>query len=167
MPSRGASRSSTLRTTASGAEAPAVTPTIPCRPSGSSSDPLTRTTRAPGEPAAARATRASATVLDDEAEPMTTTASHRGAMALTAACRLVVAKQRSLRPGVQTSPKRSRAAPSTSSQSSSARVVWARNATGPSRAPSPATSAGRSTRWVAPGATARVPIASSWVAWPA
>ena len=41
-PSRGASRAMTASTSSSGADAPAVTPTVPWRSSGSSSAPLTR-----------------------------------------------------------------------------------------------------------------------------
>ena len=69
-----------------------MTPTVPRRSPGSSPASLTRSTR--GQPAAA-AVRSSARVLDELAEPMTTTASHWPAMALRADWRLVVAKHRS------------------------------------------------------------------------
>ena len=46
-------------------------------------------------------------MLDELAEPMTTMASQRVASSISADWRLVVAKQRSLRPGVHTSGKRS------------------------------------------------------------
>ena len=95
-PSTGSSRSITALTKSSGAEAPAVTPTTPARSSGNSSASLTRNTRS--QPAsAARPTRA--LVLDELTDPITTTASHRGAISVSADCRLVVAKQRSLRLG--------------------------------------------------------------------
>jgi fermentation-respiration switch protein FrsA (DUF1100 family) len=42
-------------------------------------------------------------VFDELAEPITTIASQRGAISMSADCRLVVAKHRSLRPGVHTS----------------------------------------------------------------
>ena len=71
---RGASRATTAWTSSSGADAPAMTPTVPARSSGSSSGPLTRSTR--GQPAAG-AVRSRARVLDELAEPMTTTASQR------------------------------------------------------------------------------------------
>ncbi len=67
----------TERTSSSGADAPAVTPTVPVRSSGSSSGPFTRCTRA--QPVA-RATFSSATVLEELAEPMTTTESQRSAI---------------------------------------------------------------------------------------
>ena len=72
----------TSSTSASGAEAPAVTPTVPVRSSGSSLASLMRSTR--GHPPA-RATFSRATVFDELAEPMTTTASDSEAMALRAA----------------------------------------------------------------------------------
>ena len=90
----------TAFTSSSGAEAPAVTPTVPVRSSGSSSAPLTRYTRRQPDSVASAA---SARVLDELAEPMTTTASHSPAMAASADWRLVVAKHRSDRPGVHTS----------------------------------------------------------------
>ena len=55
-----------------------------------------------------------------------TTASQRGAIAMSADCRLVVAKQRSERPGVHKPGNRSRVASSTPSQSRCDSVVWAR-----------------------------------------
>ena len=57
--------------------------------------------------AQARATVSRARVLEELTEPMTTTASDRPAMAFRAAWRLVVAKQRSERLGIQRSGKRS------------------------------------------------------------
>ena len=71
-PWTGSRRSTTASTRASGADAPAVTPTVPDRSSGSSEASLTRTTR--GQPKAT-ATCSRATVLDEFSEPMTTTAS--------------------------------------------------------------------------------------------
>ena len=117
----------TSSTRASGAEAPAVTPTVPVRSSGSSSASLTRSTR--GQPPA-RATFSRATVLEELAEPMTTTASDSAAIAFSAAWRLVVAKHRSLRLGIQRSGKRCRAASIRPRHSSWLSVVWASRATG-------------------------------------
>ena len=51
---------------------------------------------------ASRARRSSARVFDEFADPITMIASQRGAIDMSADCRLVVAKQRSLRPGVHT-----------------------------------------------------------------
>jgi hypothetical protein len=51
----------------------------------------------------ARATFSRATVFDELAEPITTTASDLAAISLSADCRLVVAKHRSLRPGTHRS----------------------------------------------------------------
>ena len=51
-------------------------------------------------------TMASALVFEELADPITTTASHRWAISDSAPWRLVVAKQRSERPGVQRSGKR-------------------------------------------------------------
>ena len=93
----------TASTSSSGADAPAVTPTVPTRSSGSSSTWLTRYTR--GQPAST-ASFSRARVLEELAEPMTTMAADCGAMAISADWRLVVAKQRSERPGVQRSGKR-------------------------------------------------------------
>ena len=98
------------------------------RSSGSSSASLTRKTRA--QPAS-RASFSSARVLDELAEPITTTASQRGAIAISADWRLVVAKHRSLRPGrpqVGEALLRGRRArrPSRGGES----VVWASRATG-------------------------------------
>ena len=90
----------------SGADAPAVTATTPDKSSGRSWAPLTRRTR---EQPAAAATFASATVFDELADPITTTASASAQIARNAAWRLVVAKQRSLRFGIQMSGKRSSA----------------------------------------------------------
>ena len=81
-----------------------MTPTVPDRSSGSSSAALTRSTR--GQPEAP-ATFSRARVLEEFTEPMTTTTSDRPAMAFRAAWRLVVAKQRSERLGIQRSGKRS------------------------------------------------------------
>ncbi len=99
-------------------------------------------------------------MFDELADPITTMASQRGAMALNAAWRLVVAKHRSEVPGTHRSGQRSLAAPSKASHSSTASVVWARKATGPSGSGSAASSSSRSTRRTASGATAAVPIAS-------
>ncbi len=49
-------------------------------------------------------------MLEELADPITTTASASAAIALSAACRLVVAKHRSLRFGIHRSGKRRRAA---------------------------------------------------------
>ena len=65
-----------------------MTPTTPARSSGSSSAEFTRSTR--GHPVVA-ATWASETVFEEFAEPMTTTESHRPAIARNAAWRFVVA----------------------------------------------------------------------------
>ena len=65
-----------------------------------SSAVLTRTTRS--QPAS-RASFSRARVFDELAEPMTTMASQRLASSISADCRFVVAKQRSLRPGDHTS----------------------------------------------------------------
>ena len=89
----------------------------------------------PGRPARQPASRASfsrARVLDELAEPITTTASQRGAIAMSADWRLVVAKHRSERPGVHSSGNRSRVAASTPAQSRCDSVVWASRATGSS-----------------------------------
>ena len=153
----------TASTSSSGADAPAVTPTVPVRSVGSSSGPLTRATR-PHPASPARAARAM--VLDELADPITTTASQRSASADRAAWRLVVAKQRSERPGVQTDGNRSLVASSTPVQSRCESVVWASTATGSSKSGRAATSSIDSTRWVASGATAIVPTASSWPSWP-
>jgi hypothetical protein len=150
-------------TSSSDADAPAVTPTVPTRSSGSSSAVFTRSTRS--QPASL-ASLASARVFEELAEPITTMASQRGASSSSAVWRLVVAKQRSLRPGTHMAGKRSIAAACTPAQSRWLRVVWASIATGPSIAGSAATSAGVSTRWIASGATAIVPTASSWPSWP-
>ena len=147
------------RTTSSGAEAPAVTPTVPVRSAGSSSGPFTRSTR--GHPAA-RATFSRAVVLDEFAEPMTTTASASPAMALRAACLFVVAKHRSLRPGIHRSGKRARAASLMPAHSSWFSVVWASRATGVAGSGRPSTSSSCCTSRAASGATAMVPTASSW-----
>ena len=153
----------TSSTNDSGAEAPAVTPTVPVRSSGSSAAEFTRSTR--GVPASV-ASLARATVLDELAEPITTTASQRGAISARAPCRLVVAKQRSERPGVQRSGQRSWVASRTPFQSVWLSVVWASIATGSSKSGRASTSATDSTRWMASGATAMVPTASSWPSWP-
>ena len=92
-----------------------------------------------------------ARVFDEFAEPMTTMASHRSASSISADCRFVVAKHRSLRPGDHTSGKRSRTATATPSQSRCDSVVWASRATGSSNSGSAATSATRSTRLIALG----------------
>ena len=104
----------TAWTSSSGADAPAVTPTVPVSSSGSSSGPLTRNTWvAP----ASRASLSSARVFDELAEPITTMASQRSAMAPRADWRLVVAKHRSLRPGFHSSGKRSAVRSATAAQS--------------------------------------------------
>ncbi len=113
-PLAGLRKSITAWTTSSGAEAPAVTPTVPLRSVGSSSGPFTRNTRS--QPASV-ANLARAFVLELFEDPMTTKASQRSAIAINADCRLVVAKQRSERPGVKRSGNRSRAASATSAQS--------------------------------------------------
>ena len=88
-------------------------------------------------------------------------------MALSADWRLVVAKHRSLRPGIHRSGKRAWAASRTPAHSSWLSVVWARRATGVSSArSSEPTSASVSTRRTDAGATAIVPTASSWPSWP-
>jgi hypothetical protein len=109
---------------------------------------------------------ARATVLEELAEPITTTASQRGAMAMRADWRLVVAKHRSERPGVQTSGNRVLVASATSAQSRCDSVVWASRATGVSNGGSASTSSTDSTRWIDSGATAMVPTASSCPSWP-
>ncbi len=76
-PSRGASRSITDSTSSSLADAPAVTPTVPDRSLGSSSAVLTRSTLA--QPLSV-ASRARAIVFDEFDDPMTTIASHSGAI---------------------------------------------------------------------------------------
>ncbi len=58
-----------------------MTPTIPAKSRGSSSALFTRNTR---EQPAAFATLASATVFDEFADPITTMASHRGAIVVSA-----------------------------------------------------------------------------------
>ena len=103
-PYNGASLAITASTNSSGAEAPAVTPTVPLKSEGNSWAEFTRKTLA--HPAS-RARRSRARVFDELADPMTMMASHRGAIDINADCRFVVAKQRSLRPGVQTWGKRS------------------------------------------------------------
>ena len=71
----------TAATTSSGADAPAVTPTVPPDRRQARPAPLMRYTR--GQPASA-ASLASALVLDELAEPMTRIASHRSAIAISA-----------------------------------------------------------------------------------
>ena len=121
---------------------------------------MTRTTR--GQPKAA-ATCSRATVLEEFSEPMTTTASAWPARALRAACRLVVAKHRSLRLGIHRSGNRSRARSTMPAHSSWLRVVWANSATaglGPPSAPRSSrasTSSTRSSSRTESGATAMVP----------
>ena len=105
-------------------------------------------------------------VLDELADPMTSTASHSGAISISAVCRLVVAKQRSLMLGCHRSGKRRRVCSSTPSHSRCERVVWARTATGSLNSGRAATPLAFSTRWMASGATAIVPTASSWPSWP-
>ena len=101
-------------------------------------------------------------MLDELAEPTTTTASQRGASSISADWRLVVAKHRSERPGIHSSGNRSRVASATSDQSRWLKVVWASRATGVSNGGSSATSSIDSTLWIESGATAMVPTASSW-----
>ena len=157
----------TACTTSSGALAPAVTPTMraPARAaSSSSSTPLMRCTV--GHPTFL-ATFSRASVFDELALPMTSTASARLAMAVSAAWRLVVAKQRSSRVAVHSSGYFARARSTTPFQSSRARVVWARTATlVGSSMEAASTSCSCSTSRIAAGASASVPIASSWPAWP-
>ena len=100
-------------------------------------------------------------MFDELAEPITITASHLAASSISADWRLVVAKHRSLRPGVHTSGKRSRTATATSPQSRCDSVVWASRATGCSNDGSASTSATDSTLLIDVGATAIVPTASS------
>ena len=135
-PSRGANRSMTSFTNSSGAEAPAVTPMRPSRSSGSSSAALIRNTRRLPE---SMASFCSALVFEELADPITITASQRSAMAANALWRLVVAKHRSLLPGVQTSGKRSRTPSRTPAQSRWLSVVCARTATGVSKSGKAAT----------------------------
>ena len=73
-------------------------------------------------------------MLEELAEPITTTASQRPAMCMSADWRLVVAKHRSDRPGIHSSGKRSLVASATSAQSRCDSVVWASSATGVSNA---------------------------------
>ena len=150
-------------TSSSGADAPAVTPTVPYRSSGSSAALLTRKTRA--QPASI-ASFSSARVLDELEEPMTTMASHREAIAISADCLFVVAKHRSLRPGVQASGYLAVTAWATPDQSRCDKVVWASRATGSSNCGRASTSRTLSTRLIDSGATAIVPTASSWPSWP-
>ncbi len=91
-----------------------VTPTVPLRSSGNSVAAFTRCTRSQPDSVASLA---NAMVLEEFAEPMTTTASQRPEISDSADWRLVVAKHRSDRPGIHTSGKRSLAASSTSDQS--------------------------------------------------
>ena len=91
-------------------------------------------------------------------------------MAFRAAWRLVVAKHRSLRLGIQRSGNRCRAASMRPRHSSWLKVVWASRATG---VPSASRSSerrrdpsSRSSRCTDSGATAMVPTASSCPAWP-
>ena len=108
-------------------------------------------------------------MFDEFAEPMTTTASDSDAIALRAACRLVVAKHRSLRFGIHRSGKRRRAASIRPRHSSWLNVVWARSATGASpdpRSSIASRSSSRSSSRTDSGATAMVPTASSCPAWP-
>ena len=79
---------------------------------------------------------------------MITTASHRSTIASSDDWRLVVAKHRSLRPGVHTSGKRSRTRTATPSQSRCDSVVWASKATGWSNSGRASTSATVSTRLI-------------------
>jgi len=76
-PWRGASRAITDSTSSSGADAPAVTPTVPARSSGISAASFTRNTS--GQPAA-RASFSNARVFEEFALPITTTASASRAM---------------------------------------------------------------------------------------
>ena len=73
-------------------------------------------------------------MLEELAEPITTIASASDAIAFRAACRLVVAKHRSLRLGIQRSGNRLRADSIKPRHSSWLRVVWASRATGRPRA---------------------------------
>ncbi len=105
-------------------------------------------------------------MLDELADPITTTASQRGAISARADWRLVVAKHRSLRPGRHRPGKRSAARSATADQSRWDSVVWASSATGWSKPGRASTSATDSTMSMASGATAMVPTASSWPSWP-
>ena len=107
-------------------------------------------------------------MLDELADPMTTTASVRWAISARADWRLVVAKHRSLRPGRHSPGKRSAVRSAIAAQSRWDSVVWARSATGRSGSAGAraSTSATDSTRSMASGATAIVPTASSWPSWP-
>ena len=71
-------------------------------------------------------------MLEELAEPMTTTASQRSAISPRADWRLVVAKHRSLRPGRQTRGTARRRGRRPSAQSRWLSVVWASRATGSS-----------------------------------
>ena len=64
-------------------------------------------------------------MFDEFDEPITTIASQRSAIASSDDWRLVVAKHRSLRPGIHTSGNRSRTRTATPSQSRCDKVVWA------------------------------------------
>ena len=120
VPWAGASRSITSHTRCSGAEAPAVTPMVPERSSGTSLASLMRSTRR--QPAsAANSTRDM--VFDELAEPITSTASHSGAISIIAVWRLVVAKHRSLMLGCHRSGKRRLVCSSTPSHSRCESVV--------------------------------------------
>ncbi len=106
-------------------------------------------------------------MLDELAEPITTTASQRSAISISADWRLVVAKHRSLRPGIHSSGKRSAVAlehagpvavgeRGLGEQGDRLVQVGQRVDLGSTD----------STRWMASGATAIVPTASSWPSWP-
>ena len=108
-------------------------------------------------------------MLEEFTEPITTTASDRAAITFSAAWRLVVAKHRSDRLGIQRSGNRSRARFMMSDHSSWLSVVWASNATGAPgviSAAASSTSASKRTRRTESGATAMVPTASSWPSCP-
>ena len=162
--STGARRAMTASTSSSGADAPAVTPTVPARSSGSSSAVVD-----PEDPRAARLRGPAARgpgCSTSWPSRCTTMASQRSAIFSRPDWRLVVAKHRSLRPGIHRSGKRSwrrRARrPSRGGRAWSGRAGRrARRARGARRRPRP-----RSTRWMASGATAIVPTASSWPSWP-
>ncbi|TPW14181.1 MAG: hypothetical protein FD127_1566 [Acidimicrobiaceae bacterium] len=153
----------TASTSSSGAEAPAVTPTTPDSSAGSSPAWFTRKTRGPPVWAASFS---SALVFDEFAEPITTIASQRSTIAIRALWRFVVAKQRSLRPGVQAPGYFTFTASATSYQSRCDSVVWASSATGSVKPGRASTSSTLSTRLIESGATAMVPTASSCPSWP-
>ena len=106
-------------------------------------------------------------MLEELAEPITTTASQRRGDLQSADWRLVVAKQRSLRPGSHSAGEALAGgvehvrpvavAEGGLGQQRHRLVDGGRDGVDVGR---------RSTRWMASGATAMVPTASSWPSWP-